>query len=129
MSDNTPKRSGRPGGEKRGNSKDRRARKLWMLSPEAGTLRSGVWVLFGGDGEKVPCTHCGCMLDYAAVEADRIVPGGSYRRDNVQPGCRSCNASRSNNTEWTYATHRAPHAQTIIDKILVAAVDNTMVTA
>jgi hypothetical protein len=30
-----------------------------------------------------------------------IVPGGSYRRDNVQPACRGCNASRSNRLDWT----------------------------
>lgn len=79
--------SARPGGEKRGNNKDRRARKIWMLS---------TW----GDGSRCPCVHCGISLDYATVEADRIVPGGSYRRENVQPACRDCNASRSNDTEW-----------------------------
>jgi 5-methylcytosine-specific restriction endonuclease McrA len=83
----------RPGGEKRGNSKDRRARKLWMLA---------TW----GDGQTCECVHCSTTLDYATVEADRIVPGGSYRRDNVQPACRRCNASRSNNIEWV-----APLAQ------------------
>ena len=81
----------RPGGEKRGNSEDRRNRKLWMLSPIAG---------FGGDGEKVPCSHCGCMLDYDTVEADRKVEGGSYRRSNIQPSCRSCNVAR-NRADWS----------------------------
>lgn len=73
-----------------------------MLGPVAG---------FGGDGEKVACVHCGLMLDFETVEADRIVPGsrgGSYRRENVQPACRQCNASRRDDEEWTYATHRAP---------------------
>ena len=78
----------RAGGEKRGNSKDRAARKLWMLA---------TW----GNGEKCPCVHCDAMLDYDTVEADRIVPGGSYRRDNVQPACRLCNLTRSNNAAWT----------------------------
>lgn len=81
----------RPGGEKRGNSKDRAARKRWMLL---------VW----GDGETCPCVHCGDALTYETVEADRIIPGASYRRDNVQPACRSCNLSRSNKEEWSYAT-------------------------
>jgi hypothetical protein len=85
----------RHGGEKRGNSYARRARKLWMLSIAAG---------FGGDGVKVPCVHCGMMLDFNTVEADRIIPGGSYRRENVQPADRACNLSRSNDAAWTYAT-------------------------
>lgn len=78
----------RPGGEKRGNSTDRRRRKLWML-------------LHFGDGNSAPCTHCGVALNYSSIEADRIIPGGSYRRDNVQPACRDCNLSRSNNPDWT----------------------------
>jgi 5-methylcytosine-specific restriction endonuclease McrA len=80
----------RPGGEKRGNNKDRRARKLWMLS-------------FWGDGSRCPCVHCDSTLTFETVEADRINPGGSYRRTNVQPACRSCNAARSNNLDWQYA--------------------------
>lgn len=80
----------RAGGEKRGNSRDRRIRKLWMLAAY-------------GDGIKCPCVHCGCELDYASVEADRIIPGaqgGSYRRDNVQPSCRPCNSRRQNDESW-----------------------------
>jgi hypothetical protein len=77
----------RSGGEKRGNSRDRSARKLWML-----------WHF--GDGVQCQCVHCGCTLDYGSVEADRIVPGGSYRRDNVQPSCRTCNAQRGKNVRW-----------------------------
>ena len=82
------KKAKRAGEEKRGNSADRRARKVWMLK---------VW----GDGEKCPCVHCGDPLSYETVEADRIVPGGSYRRDNVQPACRRCNLRRSDNADWT----------------------------
>lgn len=77
----------RAGGEKRGNSKDRRARKLWMLASF-------------GDGTVAPCVHCLNELSYETIEADRIIPGGSYRRDNVQPACRTCNLSRSNNLDW-----------------------------
>lgn len=77
----------RPGGEKRGNSQDRRRRKMWMLAAF-------------GDGEKCPCVHCGMMLSYETVEADRIIPGGSYRRENVQPACRACNLSRSDDITW-----------------------------
>lgn len=81
----------RHGGDKRGNAASRRARKHWMLSEAAG---------FGGNGEKVPCVHCGAMLGYDDVEADRIIPGGSYRRDNVQPACRACNLDRSDDAAW-----------------------------
>lgn len=77
----------RAGGEKRGNSRDRRIRKLWMLAAY-------------GDGLACPCVHCGTSLGYATVEADRIVPGGTYRRDNVQPACRPCNSRRQNDTSW-----------------------------
>lgn len=80
----TPKR---PGGEKRGNSTDRRRRKIWMLSRF-------------GNGTHCNCVHCATELDYTTVEADRIIPGGSYRRENIQPSCRRCNASRSNKANW-----------------------------
>lgn len=82
--------SKRPGGEKRGSAASRRARKTWMLV---------TW----GDGARCPCVHCGAALTFATVEADRIVPGGPYRRANVQPACRACNLSRSNNVTWTFA--------------------------
>jgi 5-methylcytosine-specific restriction endonuclease McrA len=77
----------RRGGEKRGSSYQRRARKVWMLSAF-------------GDGTTCKCVHCGVSLTFATVEADRKVPGGSYRRENVQPACRRCNAQRSNNPNW-----------------------------
>lgn len=77
----------RPGGEKRGNSADRRARKMWMLE-------------YFGNGLFVNCVHCDKILNYETVEADRIIPGGSYRRCNIQPGCRQCNSRRSNNIDW-----------------------------
>lgn len=84
------KNAKRNGGEKRGNSMDRRARKLWILR---------TW----GNGIECPCVWCRKTVTYETMEVDRIIPGASYRRENVQPACRSCNAARSNNTEWTYA--------------------------
>jgi hypothetical protein len=57
-----------------------------------------------GDGDKCPCVHCGLVLNYDSVEADRIVPGGSYCRSNVQPSCRACNLSRSNNSGWSFVS-------------------------
>lgn len=75
----------RSGGEKRGNNRDRKARKLWMLAtfdPELGP-------------DAVRCRlvlseRCLGELDYATVTADRIDQGGTYARHNVQPACKPC---------------------------------------
>lgn len=53
-----------------------------------------------GNGTSCSCVHCGELLLYNTVEADRIEPGGSYRRANVQPSCKPCNKARSNNPDW-----------------------------
>lgn len=89
MTTTTTQKPRRHGGDKRGNSAARRARKFWMLA---------TW----GDGTQAPCVHCQTTLTYETVEADRIQPGGSYRRENVQPACRSCNLDRSDDPTWTY---------------------------
>lgn len=73
----------RRGGDKRGSSYDRKMRKKWLLRTF-------------GDGQTVPCVHCGEKLTHATLEADRIVAGASYRRENIQPSCRLCNARRGN---------------------------------
>jgi len=91
----------RAGGDKRGSAASRRARKNWMLGlirdPRLG------WAPFGGNGSTVDCVHCHQPQTFQTVEADRIVPGGPYARHNVQPACRACNLSRSDNTDWAYA--------------------------
>jgi hypothetical protein len=79
----------RAGGEKRGNCYDRHARKHWLLATF-------------GDGTNCKCVHCGRSLNYHTIEADRIVPGQSYRHSNVQPSCHSCNLRRSDNPDWIY---------------------------
>lgn len=79
----------RHGGDRRGSAYDRRVRKAWLLSSESG---------WGGDGELVPCVHCGDLLDFVTLEADKIVPGEfgpGYVRTNIQPSCRACNLARS----------------------------------
>jgi len=81
--------------DKRGNSKDRAARKNWMLTCEK----------FGGDGTKVACVHCQALIGYDEVQADRIIPGsqgGNYARQNCQPSCAPCNLARSDNADWKY---------------------------
>lgn len=83
-------RHGRKGGDGRGNSSTRRARKLWLLSPASG---------HGGDGISVPCRWCRAPLSFSAVEADRWPiegrHGGRYIRSNIVPACRACNAAHS----------------------------------
>lgn len=69
--------------DRRGNNLSRRSRKLWMLAAF-------------GDGTTAPCYHCEVELTFETVEADRIIPGGTYRRDNIIPACRQCNARRGN---------------------------------
>jgi hypothetical protein len=73
----------------RGSAYDRRARKAWLLSAQAG---------FGGNGQAVPCYWCRCPLTSATVEADRFPlcghSGGGYRRDNIVPACGDCNRTR-----------------------------------
>jgi hypothetical protein len=92
MARNYSELGGRNGGDKRGSAASRRARKAWFLSSKSG---------FGGNGQTVPCVHCTAALTFEQIEADRINPGGSYRRDNVQPSCRPCNISRSDKVEWS----------------------------
>jgi len=87
----------RPGGDHRGSAASRRARKHWMLSQER----------WNGDGVECDCVHCGRRVNFLTVEADRIVPGGSYGRHNVQPSCKPCNQARSDNPNWTYAAPAA----------------------
>jgi len=73
----------RAGGDKRGNNADRRRRREWLLETF-------------GNGVTAPCFwDCGREVDDSTVEADRIIPGGSYRRGNIVPACRPCNLARS----------------------------------
>jgi hypothetical protein len=68
----------------RGNTKDRAARRHWLLSPQAG---------WHGDGTEAPCWECGEMVDWHTMVIDRIVPGkdgGRYVHGNIRPQCFSC---------------------------------------
>lgn len=70
-----------------------------------------------GDGTFVACVHCGATLTLETLQADRIVPGGTYRRGNVQPSCATDNRNRSNDVTWL-----SPLA------LAAAAVDDAMST-
>lgn len=71
----------------RGSSYDRRKRKQWLLDNF-------------GDGVTATCTlqcsaKCLGTVDITTLQVDRITPGiegGTYSRDNIQPGCGPCNA-------------------------------------
>lgn len=100
-------RTGRTdGADKRGNSKDRAARRRYLLSAAAG---------FGGNGEVVPCAlgivgDCSILVDNATMEVDRIVPGvdgGRYIRSNIRPTCRPCNESAGHSTQRQVAARKA----------------------
>lgn len=96
-----------PSGDQRGNSKDRAARRRWLLDPKSG---------FGGNGIWVPCAmrisaDCTDIVDDSNMDVDRIVPGclgGRYVRGNIRPACKSCN-------------NLASHAQKAEKKALVSA--------
>lgn len=104
----------RAGGDKRGSSGDRKRRRAWMVSTAAGRMVDGVLVLFGGDGQSVPCWwQCGRRVDETTVEADRIITGGSYRRDNIVPACRPCNLARSDDGDLTSEEIAARVAATV----------------
>src|SRR3954464_15495803 len=89
-----PGRSARAGGDKRGSSAARRARKHYLLA---------LW----GNGETCPCLYCSAPLTFASVEADRIIAGDSYRRSNVIPACRSCNLARLDKSIWAFSPNVA----------------------
>jgi len=79
----------RNGGDKRGNSQSRRARKLRLLT-------------MYGNGETCPCAHCGTALTFTTIEQDRIIAGGAYTIANLIPSCRKCNIARSDKSLWSF---------------------------
>lgn len=99
-------RTGRTNGQdKRGSSKDRKARRVWLLSEKAG---------WGGNGEVVPCAlgtepDCSLLVDMVTMEVDRIIPGaegGRYVRTNIRPTCVRCNKEAGFDTMRKVAAER-----------------------
>lgn len=109
----------RAGGEKRGNSKDRAARRAFLVA---------YWALLFGRCE---CVWCGMELhnhdtfdgqaDY--IEADRWEAGGTYGRRNIVPACRSCNARREEDSPETFGASMGltPDDLAIIEGHMLAA--------
>lgn len=78
----------RPGGEKRGNNRDRRRRKIWMLATfdkDLGPDKARCHLLLSDR-----CQTEAAVLDFHTVTADRINPGGTYAHPNIRPACRLC---------------------------------------
>lgn len=68
----------------RGNSADRRARRLYLLRVYASNKPG-----------RCRCYRCGVLLDENTITVDRIVPGclgGRYVRENIRPACARCNS-------------------------------------
>lgn len=75
-------RRGTTNGNVRGNTRDRAARRAFLLTKF-------------GDGETCPCYRCGATLTDETITVDRIVPGvagGRYTRENIRPACGPCNS-------------------------------------
>lgn len=75
---------GSSNGNHRGNNKERKARKLWLLGQF-------------GDGEKATCAfNCGAVLTIDTITVDRYplpgAQGGTYARGNIRPACGPCNS-------------------------------------
>ena len=76
----------RPGGDKRGSTRNRAARRVWLLQefdPDLGPDKARCH-LFGLSD------RCLQYVDARTLTVDRIEPGGSYRRDNIRPACKPC---------------------------------------
>lgn len=68
----------------RGNSRDRAARKRYLLREYESDVRG-----------RCRCYRCGRLLTLRTVTVGRIVPGckgGRYVRSNIRPACAKCNS-------------------------------------
>lgn len=79
-------RKGTRPGDGRGNSYQRRARKLYLMATH------------GVEGI-VTCYLCSVPMGLVELTVDRIVPGargGTYARTNIRPACGPCNTDTGN---------------------------------
>lgn len=71
--------------DKRGSARDRQRRRLWLLANHDLDL--------GPERARCRLTlsrWCQAVVDYATLSVDRIEPGGTYARHNIQPACKPC---------------------------------------
>lgn len=86
----------RPGGEKRGNNRDRARRRRWLLEnfdPDLGPNKARCH-LFGLS------PACPGVVDARTLTVDRIEPGGSYAHDNIRPACTPCQNKQGALITW-----------------------------
>lgn len=87
----------------RGGSKDRAARRQWLVETFRANVDVGphppapngnrIQYPLGGGIPACRCYRCGVLLTVDEVSADRIIPGaegGTYRRNNIRPACAPC---------------------------------------
>lgn len=80
----TAARRGTSNQNARGNSRDRAARRAYLLRVYASDIRG-----------RCRCYRCGRLLTARTVTVDRIVPGckgGRYVRSDIRPACARCNS-------------------------------------
>lgn len=75
----------RAGGELRGNNRDRRRRREWLLSTFDTDLGDGV-----ARCHLKLSPRCHLIVDEATMSVDRIIPAGTYARSNIRPACVPC---------------------------------------
>lgn len=85
----------RPGGERRGNTRDRARRRVWLLSTFDPDLGPELARCHLGTSDM-----CSGTVDARTLTVDRIEPGGSYARDNIQPACRVCQNQQGALISW-----------------------------
>lgn len=85
----------RPGGERRGNSQDRARRRVWLLEtfdpdlgPELARCHLGL------------AEGCAGTVNILTLTVDRLDPGGTYARSNIQPACRPCQHRQGALISW-----------------------------
>jgi hypothetical protein len=91
-------RRGTTNRNKRGNTRDRLSRRLWLVATFRANfdLAFRLMVPLGRGLSACRCYRCGELLTENTVTVDRVVPGcqgGTYRRNNIRPACASCNSS------------------------------------
>jgi hypothetical protein len=91
-------RRGTTNRNQRGNTRDRSARRAWLVATfqaNHSMTPDGKPCPSGQGAKACRCYRCGTLLTYATVTIDRIVPGnhgGTYRRNNIRPACAKCNS-------------------------------------